>query len=322
MTQISMALTYHLQHLADSSYNNWGRGGHAVPHWLEVLLIPLFKFGVPIGVVTLGLYMFIRAWRIPMRGPTLRGTAEIVSLRRLRFAVGTSGFQRKPYRIGLRVQIPGREPYDVTIRQNIEPWMLGFATQAGATVPVQVQAANPQNVRIYFNQPFLSRDLQSGGGFPGVDPHNVWVTYHRPPINTADPAAPQTARTDLGSPPTFAAAAAAIRKFPSASPVQSASDLLSSGQRVRGVLMSFADIGTTPRSVGRTPSRPELIDAPHHLLEVNLQLPGLAAVTARNVQPVPLVQVPNLAAGRELACVVDPTDPTNRFVVDWASGDG
>jgi hypothetical protein len=83
------------------------------------------------------------------------------------------------------------------------------------------------------------------------------------------------------------------------------------------VLKSFADTGTTPRSIGRAPSRPELIDAPRYLLEVDLQLPGRAAVSARNVQSVPLAQVPNLAADRELACVVDPADPSNRFVVDW-----
>ena len=44
-------LAYHLQNVADSSYNNWGRGGHAGPHWMEVILIPLFEYGVPIGLV-------------------------------------------------------------------------------------------------------------------------------------------------------------------------------------------------------------------------------------------------------------------------------
>jgi hypothetical protein len=311
-------LAYHLQNVADSNYNNWGRGGHAGPQWMEVILIPLFEYGVPIGVVALGVYLLIRTMRIPMRGPTWPGTAQIMSLRRLRFALGALGFQRKPYRIGLRVQIPGREPYDVTIRQNIEPWVLDLAVQVGMTVPVQVQAANPQNVRIYLNQPMSPRTVQSGGWPPGVDPRNVRIIFDQPPTDATDFATPQTARIDLGSPPTFAAAAAAIRRFPSASPVQSAADLLACGQRVRGVLQSFADTGATPRSLGRAPSRPGLIDAPHYLLEVDLQLPGLASVTARNVQPVPLAQVPSLAAGRELACVVDPTNPSNRFVVDWA----
>jgi hypothetical protein len=120
-----------------------------------------------------------------------------------------------------------------------------------------------------------------------------------------------------GSPPTTAAAANAIRQFPGAGPVESAANVLASGQRVRGVLKSFADTGTTQRSLGRPGSRPELIDAPRYVLEVALQFPNLAPVTGRNVQPVPLAQVPNLAIGLQLACVVDPADPSHRFVVDW-----
>jgi hypothetical protein len=58
-------------------------------------------------------------------------------------------------------------------------------------------------------------------------------------------------------------------------PVLSATDLLASAQRVPGVVKSFAATGTT-RSLGRTPSRPELIDAPHYVFEVDLQFPDLA----------------------------------------------
>lgn len=143
-----MELASHLQHMADSSYNNWGRGGHGGPHWLEVILIPLFEYGVPIGLVALGVCLLIRTVRIPMRGPTWAGTGQILSLERLRFAMG------KPYRIALRVQIPGREPYDVTIRQNLEPRVLALAVATGMTIPVQVQAANPQNVRLDLGRPF------------------------------------------------------------------------------------------------------------------------------------------------------------------------
>jgi hypothetical protein len=52
-------------------------------------------------------------------------------------------------------------------------------------------------------------------------------------------------------------------------------------------------------------------------LEVELHFPNLAPVTARAIQPVPLSQVPNLAIGLKLDCVVDPADPSRRFVVDW-----
>ena len=41
----------------------------------------------------------------------------------------------------------------------------------------------------------------------------------------------------------------------------SAAQLLATGQRVAAALKSFSPTGKTPRSLGRTPSRPELIDA-------------------------------------------------------------
>ncbi|AGB21194.1 hypothetical protein Mycsm_00754 [Mycobacterium sp. JS623] len=67
----------------------------------------------------------------------------------------------------------------------------------------------------------------------------------------------------------------------------------------------------------RTPSRPELIDAPHYMLEVELHFPNLAPVTGRDVQPVPMAHVPTLGIGLPLTCAVDPADPSRRFVVDW-----
>jgi hypothetical protein len=67
------------------------------------------------------------------------------------------------------------------------------------------------------------------------------------------------------------------------------------------------------------PSRPELLDAPQYMLEVELHFPNLAPITGRSVQPVPLTQVSNLTIGLPLACAVDPADPSHRFVVDWAN---
>jgi hypothetical protein len=95
-------------------------------------------------------------------------------------------------------------------------------------------------------------------------------------------------------------------------------ELLASGQRVRGVLKSFAAAGETVRSLGRTPSRPEFLDYPYYALEVELQFPNQAAVEGRNRQPIPPTEVPNLTIGRELNCVVDPADPANRWIVDWS----
>lgn len=62
---------------------------------------------------------------------------------------------------------------------------------------------------------------------------------------------------------------------------------------------------------------PELLDAPQYLLEVELRFPNLAPLTGRSVQPVPIAEVPDLSIGRQLACAVDPADPSHRFVIDW-----
>ena len=99
-------------------------------------------------------------------------------------------------------------------------------------------------------------------------------------------------------------------------PVRSAPDLLASGQQVLGVLKSFAASGMTPRSLGWTASRPELIDAPYYQLEVELHLPNLAPVIGRSLSPVPPARVPNLAIGLQLPCMVDQAN-TSHFVVDW-----
>lgn len=183
-------------------------------------------------------------------------------------------------RIGLRVEIVGREPYDVTIEQRVDPLRMA-ALQPGTTIAVRVDPADPLKVRIDLSEPVRS---------PG-----------------AIPARPLTA----------AAVAGAYQQSPGAAQSALAADLLSSGQRVRGVLKSFADTGSTPRSLGKTPSRPEFLDDPLYVFDVELQFPNLPAVDGQAVQRVPRAQVWSLAIGLELACVVDPGDPAHRFVVDW-----
>lgn len=165
---------------------------------------------------------------------------------------------------------------------------------------------------------------------PGREPYNVTVWRNIPPWELNGVLAGRTiaVEVDCGNPRrlrigrsqpaqwrtgpggAYAPAAASDR-------VVSAADLLASGQRAPGVLRSFAATGTTPRSLGRTPSRAELLDAPHYALEVEIQFPNLAPITARSVQPVPLSRVPDLAIGAKLPCVVDQADPARRFIVDW-----
>ncbi len=93
--------------------------------------------------------------------------------------------------------------------------------------------------------------------------------------------------------------------------------LLASGQRVPGVLMAYKDNG---HSTDSSFSIPELRDAPYYVLTVELHIPNLAPMTARNSQPVPAALVPKLALGLQLTCAVDPSDPARLFAVDWNAG--
>jgi hypothetical protein len=263
----------------------------------------LIVFCLVIGFMVIGVAGFIafmvRLGRDPkIKGPALTGTAQVLTVARRGFAVGNYP-ARSALRIGLRVEIPGRQPYDVTIQQAFVPWAI---PEVGMTVPVEVEAANPQNVRIDLSRPMTQ---------------NVRINLSGSPNVTVDPTNPQKIRINLGQPATVAQQAEAYRENPRSVPEVSAADLLASGQRVPAALKSFAVTGTTLRSLGRTSSWPELIDAPQYMLEVELHFPNLTPVTGRAVQPVPPAQVPNLAIGMELVCAVDHADPSHRFVVDW-----
>lgn len=281
---------------------------------VATLLIPL-----TIGALT---FWFIRRNRqTKIAGPALTGSAQVLSVTDLGGVGGSGGDGDGIYfpsrstqyvkRIGLRVQVAGCEPYEATITQHFVPGQFNEA-MVGRTVPVQVEAANPKHVQIV-----LSTGQQSRVGFSGAQPDGASAANQfGGPFKVTMGSGAQNFQFKITS-PNVADQAAAFAQSQGAGPVLSAADLLASGQRVPGVLASFAPTGTTPRSLGRSPSRPELIDAPHYALEVELQFPNLAPVDAKAIQPVPVAQVPNLAIGRKLACAVDPADPAHRFVVDW-----
>lgn len=240
----------------------------------------------------LGVIIFASSVAIPVvviwysrksRNPKISGPALTGTAQVLSVqTTGTMINQSYVLQISLRVQVQDRPPYDVTVSRRIHPVQMA-AIQPGAVIPVRVDAADPNVVEFDFNRSSPLQGVQLSGS------------------------------------PTVAQLADAMRRAPTSGSVGSAADLLASGQRVRAVLKSFAPTGTTPRSVGRTPSRPELLDAPHYVLEVELHFPNLAPMTGRNQQTVPVDQVPALAIGREVMCAVDPADPANRFAVDWDS---
>jgi hypothetical protein len=277
---------------------------------------PWVAFGVFVVVAGIGGPIAVRQWR-KIRGPVLQGTAEVLSLRQFGRVGGGAG--RQICRLRLGVSVPGREPYSVAIWRNISPWNLGAFTK-GSTIAIEVSEKNPRKVQLG------GSSIQGGSTRHVVNlppkvtfnqsswsPESGW-TGTPPPGDIAD----QIKSAVEGA---FQASAGqqadAYRQMGGAGPVLSAAALLASGQRVPGALKSFAATGTTPRSLGRTPSRPELIDAPHYMLEVELHFPNLEPIQARAVQPVPVANVPTLSIGLPVVCAVDPSDPSHRFVVDW-----
>ena len=85
-----------------------------------------------------------------IRGSALTGTAQVLSAQQ---AVGAREERGDiAVRVELTVQLPGRQPYDVTVKRRVQLIYLP-RVQPGATFPVQVDETDPQKVQIDFNQP-------------------------------------------------------------------------------------------------------------------------------------------------------------------------
>jgi len=272
-------------------------------YWQDwALLVAIVAIALGTVIATALVYYFGIKSRGPrIRGSPLTGTAQVLSLKQTRLTVALNEpVRRMMCNIGLRVEIPGRQPYDVSVQQGFVPWQMD-RIQPGRTVPVQVDPANPQNVRIDFTQ-----------SITGPPSSAQTVTYRYDPANPQD--VPPPIRAAFEDQFKLLNQLKQEMQGSAGGPVSSAGDISASGQRVPGVLMSFAANGDKTDS---TYSRPELRDAPLYLLAVELHIPNLAPMTARNIQPVPPAQVPSLALGLQLTCLVDPADPSHRFAVDW-----
>jgi hypothetical protein len=252
--------------------------GSALGHAGLAILGIVLAFGTP--AIPVALWWMFRQPKF--RGPALSGTAQVLSLRRIGSMAVNSLVPQIMCRIGLGVNVPGHDPYQVKIWKGWAPWAMD-AIQPGRTVPVQVDSTNPKKLRIESGRPSTPRVGSFSANAPAQGiPVDQFVQSHG---------------VGMGA-------------------VRSAADLLASGQRVTGALKSFAPTGATPASLGRTTSRPELADAPYYKLVIELHFPNLAPIEARTLQPVPPAQVPNLAIGLQLPCAVDPANP-QACVVDW-----
>jgi len=187
----------------------------------------------------------------------------------------------------LRVQLPGRDTYDVETRETVPITSMGAITP-GTQVGVKVDPQDQTKVFIDWQQGIVPAGV--GGSSPAM------------PASAADVAAA------LHDPAT----AASVQRG-------SAAKLLATGQRATGVLKSFSDTGQTPRSTGSSIA-PELLDDPLYVLTLDLTfVPGAAPVEGMVIHRVPRAMAPNLRLGMSLPCAVDPGNPTRRIAVDWAA---
>jgi Protein of unknown function (DUF2510) len=118
-----------------------------------------------LGLLIAPLIIWVRMRRAAQfKGPALTGTAQLLSVARAgglaAFGVmqGTNSviptYTKIVCRIGLRVEIPGRAPYDVTVTTPVgNTWLYNAKRNPGGTYVVQVDSANPENVRFDYLQP-------------------------------------------------------------------------------------------------------------------------------------------------------------------------
>jgi hypothetical protein len=117
--------------------------------------VEAFVFALPIGALIYAVVMHVRIARpAKFRGPALTGTAQVLSDRML---FGTTATWQR--RLTLRVEIPGRPPYDVKINASLNTEAAQIALgpdrqhRVGKIVAVQVDSANPKRVWIDFSRP-------------------------------------------------------------------------------------------------------------------------------------------------------------------------
>jgi hypothetical protein len=149
--------------------------------WLSLITNPVVLIGVALILITRARKRAARKFG----GPALTGTAQALSARR---EPGVGGLLGRLYRIGLRVELPGSPPYDVTVTTGLDSrslvalcvdgqrWEPGrpWHVRPGATFAVEVDSADPLNVRI------VSKPIAPPAGSPsnGSQPtRRSWFDY-------------------------------------------------------------------------------------------------------------------------------------------------
>lgn len=130
--------------------------------WALTVVVLLASMGFSISVL-----LFMHRVRGPkFSGPALTGTGRVSAIPSLGLMSGggavVGNIQLFLHDMGqsgsrlcgieLRVEVPGREPYDATVWQVVDRAQVA-AMESGAAFPVEVDSADPKKVRIDFGRP-------------------------------------------------------------------------------------------------------------------------------------------------------------------------
>jgi hypothetical protein len=112
----------------------------------------LVKVGIPVGILLICVLIVVVVLVVRRRRASKRvaGTAQVLSVETMTTTGGPD--PSSMCRIALRVEVPGRPPYDATSSNGefMTPAEIA-AVQPGKTVAVQILSTNPQDVWIDFS---------------------------------------------------------------------------------------------------------------------------------------------------------------------------
>jgi hypothetical protein len=118
--------------------------------WRAILLVAIGILFA--GVVGFGAVRRDRNIKGPrITGAVVGGTAEVLWAQQTHSLISVDGLDCRVVNVGLTVEIPGHQPYDVALRRPVPPFHLA-TMRSGATVAVHVDSENLQNVQLDFDR--------------------------------------------------------------------------------------------------------------------------------------------------------------------------
>jgi hypothetical protein len=135
-----------------------------------------------------------------------------------------------------------------------------------------------------------------------------------------DPADPSNVAIDFSVAPRAAGVpggASGVAGAPAIGAVKSASDLLATGARGWGTIVTAQDLGMTVADTGRQPERPEWADDRLFVFVMQISLDGQPPLQAQFGHRVPDTMLAQVQPGTVLPVAVDPASPDRSVAIDW-----